>query len=94
MFQEHYWCGFYGDMKEAINTNKSEPRGKEVNLGIFVNSDYAGDKLTKRSITGYMIFLDNAPIDWLSKKQANIVTSVFGVEFISMKIGMETLRGL
>ena len=34
------------------------------------------------------------PIDWLSKKQATIETSVFGAEFVAMKIGMETLRGL
>ena len=27
MFQEHYWCDFYGDMKEAIPPNAPEPRG-------------------------------------------------------------------
>ena len=31
---------------------------------------------------------------WLSKKQATIETSVFGAEFVAMKQGMETLRGL
>ena len=30
MFQENDWCGFYGDMKEAIPPNAPEPRGKEV----------------------------------------------------------------
>ena len=28
------------------------------------------------------------------KKKATIETSVFGAEFVAMKIGMETLRGL
>ena len=94
MFQEHDWCDFYGDTKEVFPPNAPEPRGKEVVLRIFVDSDHAGDKLTRRSRTGYIIFLKNAPIAWLSKKQANIETSVFGAEFGAMKIGMETPWGL
>ena len=94
MFQEHDWCGFYGDVKEAINPNAYETRLKEVDMIIFVNSDHAGDKFTRRFRTGYIIFLEKFPISWLSKKQTTIETSVFGVEFFDMKIGMETLRGL
>ncbi len=33
-------------------------------------------------------------IDWVSKKQATIETSVFGAEFVVMKHGIEKLRGL
>ena len=88
MFQEHGWCCFYGDVKEEIPPNAPEPRGKGVDLRIFVDSDHAGDKLTRRSRNGYIIFLNNYPIAWLSKKQATIETSVFGAEFVSMKIGM------
>ena len=39
-----------------------------------------------------MIFLSNAPIAWLSKKQETIETSVFGSEFVAINIGMEALR--
>ena len=35
-----------------------------------------------------------ALIDWVSKKQATIETSVFGAEFVDMKHGIEKLRGL
>ena len=82
MFQEHDWCDFYGGVKEAIPPNAPNPRGKEVDLRIFVNSDHAGDKLTRRFKAGYIIFLKNATIAWLSKKQATIETSVFGAEFL------------
>ena len=94
MFQEHDWCGFYADVDEAIPTNTPEPRWKEVYLIIFFDSYHAGDKLTRRYRTGYIIFLNNAPISWLSKKQATIETSVFWAEFVAMRIGMETLRVL
>ena len=65
-------------MKEAITPNATEPRVKEVDLRIFVDSDHAADKLTRRYRTGYIIFLKNAPIAWFSKNQATIETSVFG----------------
>jgi len=35
-----------------------------------------------------------ALIDWISKKQAMIETSVLGAEFVAMKHGIEKLRGL
>jgi hypothetical protein len=35
-----------------------------------------------------------ALIDWISKKQATIETSVFGAEFVAMKHGIEKLQGL
>ncbi len=35
-----------------------------------------------------------ACIDWVSKRQSTIETSVFGAEFVSMKHGVEKLRGL
>jgi hypothetical protein len=35
-----------------------------------------------------------ALIDWISKKQATIETSVFGAEFVDMKHGIKKLRGL
>ena len=47
MFPDHDWCGFYGEVKEGIPHNAPGPRGKEVNLRIFVDSDHAGDKLTR-----------------------------------------------
>jgi hypothetical protein len=35
-----------------------------------------------------------ALIDWVSKKQATIETSVFGADFVAIKHGIEKLQGL
>ena len=88
------WKEFYGDAKEPIPPNAPEPRGKEVDLRLFVDSDHAGDKLDRRSRTGYFIYLNMAPVAWQSKKQNTVESSVFGAEFCAMKIGMETCRGM
>jgi hypothetical protein len=88
------WTAFYGDVTEAVPPNAPEPRGKEVDIRLLVDSDHAGDKSTRRSRTGYMIFCNMALIDWLSKRQATIEGSVFGAEFVAMKHGIETVRGI
>ena len=43
---------------------------------------------------GFIIYINDAPIIWFSKKQATVESSVFGTEFVALKQGMETLRGL
>jgi hypothetical protein len=94
VFQEHDWKNFYGDVKEAIPVDLPPSRGNEVDLRMYTDSNHAGDQRTRRSRTGYFIFLNSALISWLSKKQATIETSVFGAEFVALKTGIETLRGL
>ena len=61
---------------------------------MFVDSDHAGDKVSRRSRTGFVIFINGAVIDWISKKQSTVETSVFGAEFCAMKHGIENLRGI
>ncbi|KAL7549770.1 hypothetical protein ACHAWF_015449 [Thalassiosira exigua] len=41
-----------------------------------------------------MIFANQGLVQWFSKKQATVETSVFGAEFVAMKNGMKCLRGI
>ena len=88
------WTPFYGDVTEAHPPNAPKPLGKGVELRLFVDSDHAGDKVTRRSRTGYIVFLQNSPITWFSKKQSSVETSTFGSEFMAMKTATEYIRGL
>jgi hypothetical protein len=56
------WVDFYGDVAEPVPMSAPEPRGKPVDLRAFVDSDHAGEKTTRRSRTGYLIYLNNALI--------------------------------
>ncbi len=85
---------FYGNVEEAIPPNMPPPLGKDVDLRMTVDSDYARDKRTRRSHTGLIIFCNLAPVIWLSKQQGTIEIFVFGAEFVAMKHGIEMLRGL
>jgi hypothetical protein len=89
-FQHHDWEEFYGDAQEAIPTNAPPPLRKEVDVHMMVDSDHAGDKTTRQSRTGFLIFMNMSLINWLSQKQPTIESSVF----VAMKLGMEALRGI
>jgi hypothetical protein len=93
-FVKYDWTEFYQDSKESIPTNMPEPRGQEVEINCFVDADHAGDKVTRRSQTGILIFLNSAPIIWYSKRQNCVETSTFGSEFVAMKIAVEQIESL
>lgn len=94
-FERENWdSSVYNGAKESIPKDAPEVRGFGFKIRAFVDSDHAGDEKTRRSRTGYMVFLNNAPIYWTSKKQGSIMTSSFGSEFIAMKECCEYLRGL
>jgi hypothetical protein len=61
---------------------------------LFVDSDHAGEKFTRRSRTGFVIYLNMAPIVWFSKRQPTVESSVFWAEFVAIKNDIETCRGL
>ena len=92
--QDEDWTAFYGDVEEALPPNAPEPLGKEVELRGFVDSDHAGDKRTRRSRTGYLIYMNMALVNWCSKKQTTVECAVFGAEFVAMRTLIETLRGI
>ena len=84
----------YPDAEDPLPNNMPEPRGKHVSINVFVDSDHAGNVVTRRSHTGIMIFLNMAPIQWYSKKQNTIESSTFGAEFIALKIATELVESL
>ena len=88
------WHNFYGDISETQPIDAPAPRGKEMIMRCFVDADHAGDLITRRSRTGFFIYLNNTPIYWYSKRQTTVEISTFGSEFVAMKIATEYIRSL
>jgi hypothetical protein len=70
-FPTFEWMDFYGNMEEAIPPGMPPPLDKDVDLCMMVDSDHAGEKRTRCSHTGFIIFCNLAPIIWLSIKAAS-----------------------
>ena len=71
-----------------------EPRGKPVVITCFVDSNHAGNTVTRQLHTGILIFVQNAPIIFYSKRQNTVETSTFGSKFVAMRIAKEMIVAL
>jgi hypothetical protein len=82
------------DGQEELPPNMPTPRGQGFIMRAKVDADHAADTVTRRSRTGFLVYLNCAPIYWFSKKQSSVESSSFGSEFVAMKQCCEYLRGL
>lgn len=54
-----------------------------LRLEVWSDADYANDKETRRSTTGYLITINSAPVAWKSQRQASVSLSTAEAEYIS-----------
>ena len=79
----------YPNAKEEIDRNVPPPLVDEMAITVFVDSDHAHDKMTRRSMTGMIIFVGRTPVYYSSKRQTSIETSTYGAEFCAMRQATE-----
>ena len=61
---------------------------------VFVDSNHAGNVVTRRSHTGVLMFINGAPVIWCSERQNTVESSTFGSEFIAMRIARDMIVSL
>ena len=93
-FPVYDWTEFYGAIKETLPTNAPTPKGNPIQMNVFVDADHAANKITRRSQTGILIYLNRAPITWYSKSQNTVESSTFGSEFVALRIAVEMIEAM
>jgi hypothetical protein len=84
----------YRDAEELLPHRMPLPRGRTVTTTAFVDASHAANTVTRRSHTGYIIFINRAPVLWYSKRQNTVETSTFSSEFIALKVCLEAIEHL
>eukprot|EP00961_Rhodomonas_salina_P044210 593875-Rhodomonas_salina.2 len=58
----------------------------------WVDSDYASDPDTRKSVTGYVLSLNNAPVSWKAKRQDCVTLSSAEAEYVAVSMcGQEVI---
>ena len=65
--------------------------GSEFDLHVFSDSDWAGDRMTRRSTTGYIVLLCAGALAWQSKLQTTVATSSMESEYMAEYAAMQEL---
>ena len=85
------WTDFYPDVEEDIPDDMSKAYGDPVRITCYVDADFAHCKLTRRSVTGIVLFVNNTPVRCLSKRQKTVETSTYGSELVADRIATDMI---
>ena len=84
----------YRDAHEELPKHMPGPRGRKVTTTAYVDASHTSNRKTRRSHSGFIIFVNRAPIIWHSKSQKTVESSTFSSEFIAMKSCVESITAL
>ena len=82
-----------GTVGFGIEYSKLEQRESPKLVG-FTDSDFASDKETRKSTSGYVFMLSGGAISWRSKKQTIVAQSTVEAEYIAMSFAVRELLWL
>ena len=68
-FEDKYWTAseFGSHTEEELPANMPMSRGFDFVMIYYVDADHAVDYITRRSQTGFLVYLNMAPVYWMSK---------------------------
>lgn len=73
---------------------RMQPEEDSLKIKVFVDSDWAGCKITRKSTSGGLLALGNHPLRTWSTTQATVATSSGEAELIAMSEGILRTVGL
>jgi len=56
-----------------------------------VDADHARNKVTRRSVTGIILLVNNTPLVWISKRQKTVETSTYGSELVAARMAVDLI---
>ena len=87
--KEDSWKEYYPDAEEECPPDQPEPLPRKAQITIYVDADHAHDTVTRRSVTGILVFVNHTLVKYVSKRQKTVETSSYGSELVAARIATE-----
>jgi hypothetical protein len=88
------WKDFYRGTVEQLPHDMPIPLGNPIHMNMCCDVFHASDLVTRRSTTGFLIYLCGKPVVWYSKRQNTVESSTFGSELVALRIATEKVEAL
>lgn len=75
-----------GYLKSMTHTGMTNKKPKNMDIVAFVDSDYASDRETRKSVTGYIVLVGGCLVSWTTKGQPLVTLSSTKAEYIAASI--------
>jgi hypothetical protein len=63
------WKDLYTDAEESIPSDLPKSKGPKVRMNVYVDANLTPDLVTRRSLRGILLMVNNTSINWVSKQQ-------------------------
>ena len=73
-----------GSKEKKLRYKLKKKKIKDMTIQGFCDSDYAGDRDTRKSVAGYVIYIFACMVAWKSKSQKLVALSSSEAEYISI----------
>ncbi|KAL2231133.1 uncharacterized protein LOC110012714 [Sesamum indicum] len=70
--------------KGSVSTGLFLPSNTDFSLRVYCDADWAACQTTRKSLTGFCIFMGQTPLSWKTKKQTTVARSSAEAEYRSM----------
>ena len=74
-FNQFHW---YPNVVEEFSPNAPVLKGKPVGVNSFFYASHASYLVTRRPVTGILLFITNTSIEWYSKWQGTVERATYG----------------
>ena len=87
---DHEWMHtVYGETKDEFMMEWPKPKGKTARISHFHDANLMHCKVTGKSCTGTLSFVNQTPVHWFAKLQNTVETATYGSEFVSARTSTE-----
>ena len=90
----HAWHELYPNAAEELPPDMPKPKMKPIRVSAIYDASHAPCLVTRRSVTGIVLILNNCILRCTSKRQNTVESSTYGAEMVAGRLAVEQIMDI